>query len=800
MMIIAIDGPAGVGKSTVARCIAERLHLPHVNSGDLYRAVTYLAIMAQYLSPLREEAIILLARDLTCRIVEGVLDIDGIPSLSELHTDQVDRWVAQVSSLPEVRNHVTEKLRTLVRESGGVVEGRDIGTVVFPDTPYKFFLDATPEERARRRFLQGTSSLPYEELVKEIRRRDEIDRNKPLGALKQAPGAVYIDTSDLTSEAVCEKVIQIIRQISENRSRTDMMNHQNSTLDPQMNTSPDPSVPEQEELQEIYLKTLEEVEEGSLVEGTVIEINKDYVYLDVGYKSEGQVPISDFDTLPKVGDTVPVVILRKETADGHILVSKKKADQRLFWKTLKDAFQEKKPIEGKIVREIKGGFEVDLGHGFSGFLPRSQTDIERVEDVSPYIGLETRFLIERLFSNRKVNIVLSRRRWLEEERERKRTEFFETRKEGDIVEGVVKSFAPFGAFIDLGGFDGLLHLQDMSWGRAVRPKDYVKKGEKVRVKIIKMDREQQKVNLSLKALKEDPWTHFEERYHRGDVVEGVVTKLMPFGAFVEIEEGIEGLVHISEMSWVKTIEHPKEVLKRGAKIQAKILDYDIQERRLSLGIRQLQENPWETLHERYPVGMRLTRPITQVFPHGAVVELEEGIEAFLPAENISWTERVEDVTTLFQPGQEIEFCITRIDKRRRRIQIGIKQLSEDPWKALAKAFPEGSEIETKVLRKEPQGIVVEVQGGIEGFIPNRQLCDPAVESPETVRDRLKEGDTIRALVLELKPSKRRLILSIREKEKKEQERELSKYLHEGEGETTFSIADLLSSGQEDESE
>ena len=300
-----------------------------------------------------------------------------------------------------------------------------------------------------------------------------------------------------------------------------------------------------QELQRQFLDQLDELEEGQLVEGTVIQISGDEVFIDIGYKAEGRISLDEFETAPGVGDTVEVVLLRKDIRNGGVAVSKRKADEKRFWKELKDAFQERQPVTGKVVKAIKGGFEVRLHGNVRGFNPISKMDIRRVEDPEEYIGLEDKFFVERIYSENRVNIVLSRRAWLEQETEKNRNAFFEQVQIGDEVEGVVKSFTSFGAFIDLGGFDGLLHINDMSWGHVTRPKDYVKKGETVRLKVIKMDSEEKKINLSLRHMTPDPWETFEDRYAVDQVVKGTVTKLTDFGAFVEIEEGIEGLVHIT---------------------------------------------------------------------------------------------------------------------------------------------------------------------------------------------------------------------------------------------------------------
>ncbi|MCK4514117.1 MAG: S1 RNA-binding domain-containing protein, partial [Spirochaetaceae bacterium] len=363
-----------------------------------------------------------------------------------------------------------------------------------------------------------------------------------------------------------------------------------------------------------------DLEVGQLVQGTVIQTGPETVFVDIGYKSEGRVATEEFDEPPKVGDTVDVVLLNKETATGGVTVSKRKADEKRLWKELKDAFAERKPVSGTIARAIKGGFEIELGLKVRAFNPISKIDVRRVDNPEEYVGMKTEFYVERVYSESRVNIVLSRRAWLEEEAAHKKQQFFEHVEIGDVVEGAVKSFTSFGAFVDLGGFDGLLHINDMSWGHVTRPKDYVKRGQKLALKVIRMDHDNQKINLSLKHLTEDPWNHFEDKYAADQVVKGRVTKLTDFGAFIELEEGIEGLAHISELSWVKRISHPKELLNIGDDVETKILDYDVAAGRVSLGLKQVLPNPWSSIAESYPEGMRLTRTVKKLTNAGAFVE------------------------------------------------------------------------------------------------------------------------------------------------------------------------------------
>ncbi len=544
-------------------------------------------------------------------------------------------------------------------------------------------------------------------------------------------------------------------------------------------------------LEEQYFKTLQGLEEGQMINGTVVQIGPDNVFVDVGYKSEGKIPIGEFKTLPKIGEQVAVVLVRKESRDGSIAVSKAKADEKIFWRNLRKAHAEKQPVEGRIVAQIKGGYSVDLGGGVSGFLPLSKTDVYRVNNVEEYIGLESKFALERLFSNGKVNIVLSRRAWLEEEYKRRREEFFAKTQIGDEVEGKVKSFTSFGAFVDLGGFDGLLHINDMSWGHVNTPKEKVNLGDTIRLKVINLDPENQRINLSLKHFTEDPWNRFEEKYQSGDVVHGKVTKLTDFGAFIELEEGIEGLAHISEFSWVKRVRHPREVLHVGDSVDVKILEYDVTQGKVSLGLKQVHANPWSDIDSRFPVGMRIRRKVKNLAAFGAFFEIEEGIDGLLHLDDFSWTKHLKHPSEALKEGDEVEVMVIGIDKEAQRIRLGLKQLDEDPWKSLQKAFPRGSVIEGTVTRTADFGVFVKVQGDIEGLIANKSLYDSRNETLEEVLASLKPGDPIKAVVIEVNPSRQKLALSRVDLVRRTHEEELSKYLHSEGASDKVTLGDLL---------
>jgi small subunit ribosomal protein S1 len=547
----------------------------------------------------------------------------------------------------------------------------------------------------------------------------------------------------------------------------------------------------QEELQEQYLKSLDELEVGQLVDGRIVEVGTEQVFIDVGYKSEGKIPVGEFDETPQIGDTVSVVLLNKETTNGEVVVSKKKADEKVFWKNLRKAFQDHEAVDGVVDKSIKGGFEILLGHGVRGFNPISKMDLHRVEEPEEYVGLKSKYYIDRLYSDNRINIVLSRRAWLEEEVEKKRGEFFEHVKIGDVIEGIVKSFTSFGAFIDLGGFDGLLHINDMSWGHVTRPKDFVKKGIRVQLKVIRMDAEEKKINLSLKHMTEDPWNRFEDTYQVDQVVKGTVTKLTDFGAFIELQEGIEGLAHISELSWVKRISHPKEVLQVGDEVETKILAYDIPNGKVSLGLKQVLPNPWENMELKYPVGTRLKRPVKKITNSGAFVELDEGIDGFLHVDDISWTKKFKHPSAALEEGSEVECMVIHVDPETHNIRLGVKQLEDDPWESLRKAYPERSIIEGEITNITDFGVFVRVPGGIEGLIGKAGFSDPRIEPYENAVKKYKVGNTIRAVVNEISPSRQRLSLSLRDLERKVQAEELKKYIQDDEGEATFTIGDYL---------
>jgi small subunit ribosomal protein S1 len=553
----------------------------------------------------------------------------------------------------------------------------------------------------------------------------------------------------------------------------------------------------QDMLQEEYLKSLDGIEDGQLVTGTVVQVNNENVFVDVGYKSEGTVPRDEFTTVPEIGDEVRVVIVNKEGKGGQIIVSKKRADFKERTDELKVAAENRAPVLGRFEKVIKGGFEIDLGGDYKGFCPLSKADVVRVEDPETMVGVTDYFIIDKFHGGTKLKSVVNRREYLDQKIKENKEKFFSTVQIGDVVEGVVKSFTSFGAFIDLGGFDGLLHINDMSWGHVTRPKDFVKKGQVVQLRLINIDPETQKINLSLKHMQEDPWTTFEHKYNVGDTIKAAVTKITTFGAFIEIEPGIEGLAHISELSWTKRINNPKEMLEVGDVVEAKVLGYDLDKKRVSLGLKQLEENPWDTIIERYPVGMTLSKPVVKITNSGAFINLEEGIDGFLHIDDISWTKKVKNMGSFCNEGDVIDVVVIRVEAENRRIRLGVKQLEGNPWHTLRHDYPKFSTISGVVTNVTDFGVFVKVMGDIEGLISKYNLVGPDEEYTDEVLKKFNVGDPITAMVVECNPSTQKLSLSIKEMVKRSQQSEIAKYIQEDSDSDTYSLADLMRYKDED---
>lgn len=506
-----------------------------------------------------------------------------------------------------------------------------------------------------------------------------------------------------------------------------------------------------------YMETISDIGQHQIVTGRVIGQNEKEIIMDIGFKSEGIIPRSDFvdEETPSIGDVLDVYLERMEDSSGQTILSKEKADWMKRWNKIVEVFGNKETLKGKIVRRIKGGMVVDLD-GIQAFLPGSQIDVRRVQDFDQYLGQEMEFRIVKLNRVRK-NIVLSRKALLEDTLREQREALFKEIEVGQIVEGRVKNITDFGVFVDLGGVDGLLHITDLSWGRVNHPSDMVELGDKLNVKIIDVDRERQRISLGLKQLTPHPWENISQKYPVGTKVTGKVVSLTNYGAFVEIEKGVEGLVHVSEMSWTRNIRHPSEIVQLGDTVEAEVLSVDEEERKIALGFKQLQPDPWDGVETRYPVGSLHRGTVRNLTQFGAFVELEEGIDGLVHISDMSWTKVIRHPKEVVQKGEEVEVRVLDVSHSSRRIALGLKQAMEDPWPAITEHFEAGKTFTGKVIRTLDKGIIVQLEMDVEGIIPSRSL--PRKNRHE-ILEQFQPGVPVTAEVVRVEPEEKKVVMKL----------------------------------------
>lgn len=526
----------------------------------------------------------------------------------------------------------------------------------------------------------------------------------------------------------------------------------------------------------LYEESLKSVEEGSVVKGRVLRISKEGVMVDIGYKSEGIVPAHEFlpgeiDEL-QPGDEINVFLEEREDNDGNVVLSKDKADKIKIWEEIARAYDNNETVEGKVVAKIKGGLTVDI-NGVKAFLPGSQIDLRPVRNLDSLSGQTLRMRILKM-NQKRGNIVLSRRVLLEEERGKKKSDTLSTLKEGMVVKGTVKNITEYGAFIDLGGIDGLLYITDMSWGRISHPSELLMVGDKIETVVLKFDRETERVSLGLKQKGADPWTMVEEKYAVGSRIKGKVVSLTEYGAFVQLEEGVEGLVHVSEMSWTQKVKHPSKVVEVGDLIEAIVLNVDRSSRRISLGMKQVESNPWEGIADRYPVGMKVEGKVRNLTEFGAFVGLEDGIDGLIHISDMSWTKHLKHPSELLKKGQKVDAVVLAVDKDKERISLGLKQAEQDPWESdIPSRYRVNENVSGTVVKVTDFGVFVELDEGVEGLIHISELAkDPAKKIEETVNI----GDPITARIIKVDTAERKIGLSVRAQNKGSERDELDDYL------------------------
>ena len=504
-------------------------------------------------------------------------------------------------------------------------------------------------------------------------------------------------------------------------------------------------------------KAIRDYKEGSIVKGTILEIRPREVLVDIGYKSEGAIAAHEFDDIAdlEVSDEVEVLICRLENDEGMVILSKERAAAKQNWEKIVKVFDEGGLIKGKVKAVVKGGLLVNVG--VEAFLPGSQIDVIPPKDLTQFVGNTYDFKIVKLNDDRR-NVVLSRREIIEAERSEKRGSFMASKKPGDVVKGVVKNITDFGAFVDLDGMDGLLHITDITWGRLNHPSEVLKVGMELDVVILEINKDKERVSLGLKQNLKNPWDKIEERFAVGAKVKGKVTNLMPYGAFIELEEGVEGLIHVSELSWTKRIARPSDVLVMGQEIEAIVLGVNKDEQKISLGVRQLDTNPWDEMEHKYPIGKTVKGTVRNMTAYGAFVELEEGVDGMVHVSDMSWTRKINHPSEMLKKGDEVEAVVIDIDKNAQRISLGMKQMEDDPWKDIEQRFKIGDKVKGKVGKIAAFGAFVELDGGIDGLVHISQISEDRIEK---VKDVLKVGQELEARVIKVDKAERRIGLSIK---------------------------------------
>ena len=518
--------------------------------------------------------------------------------------------------------------------------------------------------------------------------------------------------------------------------------------------------PAQDSFEKLYLESLSNEKQykvGEIVPGKVIKVGKDFVTIDIGFKSEGQIPVSEFRGVDgKIGiaegDQLDVFLENTENENGLVMLSKEKADKLRIWDEIAVACQNGDVIEGRVVERVKGGLSVDIG--VKAFLPGSQIDLNPIRDLDSFVGNTYQFKIIK-FNKIRGNIVLSRRALLEKEKQVLREKTMEVLEEGSTLEGTVKNLTDYGAFIDLGGIDGLLHITDISWKRINHPNEILKLGQPVQVKVLKFDKEKQRVSLGMKQISDDPWVEADLKYAKNSTVSGKVVNLTDYGAFLEIEEGIEGLIHISEMSWTKRVKHPSAILKLGDKVDAMVLEMDKENRRMSLGLKQTQPNPWDELVKKYPEGSKVSGTVRNITDFGVFIEVEKDIDGLIHVSDLSWSSKSKNPHDLYKKGDTVEAVVLNVDPSAEKFSLGIKQLGGDPWKEIAATYPVGSSVDGEVVKITDFGLFVQISPDVEGLIHRSELD---VENPA---EKYKTGDKVNATVISVDPQDHKISLSMK---------------------------------------
>ena len=775
--IITIDGPSGAGKSTVAKLIADKLGFKYLDTGAMYRAVTLYMIENQVDIKNEEEVINALNKlnigfDSNYRIYLDSQDIT-----EDIRKEKVVKFVSEVSAISSVRRKMVDLQRDIAKEGNYILDGRDAGSVVFPNADYKFYLEASLEERAKRRYKEELSKevdISFEAVKESIKKRDKYDSNRKDSPLVVPENAIIIDTTNMTIDEVAEEITDIFlnkKTISIFYINSDNLRNREGIME-------DNNLSNEQERNE-FLKAVEEFGEGdnnnsykvgNIVKGKIEKFDDSDVFINLNYKVEGKINRSEFEREPYIGEELEALIDSVDNDNGYFILSKAKLDKRRAQFVIEDAIKNNKSVKGIVKEVIKGGFNISI-MGYQAFCPFSQIEINKGIKDEEHIGKEYDF---KIIKKKGKDIVVSRRAYQEEKQNSNIETFLNNLKEGDIINGKVKNIERYGAFIGITeGLDGFLYRENMSWAKIINPKDIITRGEERAFKVLSIDREKHRVDLGLKQLENDSWVQFIEEYHVGDIIKGEVTNIKKFGAFVKVYDDVEGLIHISDLSWNSHVNSPSDFVKKGAYLECKILAIDVPERKLTLGLKQAQENPWDTVSRDFPVKSIVKCKPKRILKNFAVFELPNGLEGICDIGDFDWINSIVNIKDYIKENEDIDMVILSIDRDKQRIRLSHKHLKESPWRVFEKEHPVGSVVDGIVKAIVESGAVVSLENNLEGFMHISQIDLPKGANLE---EALKVGETYPFVVREVNQGKHRISLSRKDYMEAQTKKETQNYI------------------------
>lgn len=775
--IITIDGPSGAGKSTVAKLIADKLGFKYLDTGAMYRAVTLYMIENQVDIKNEEEVINALNKlnigfDSNYRIYLDSQDIT-----EDIRKEKVVKFVSEVSAISSVRQKMVDLQRDIAKEGNYILDGRDAGSVVFPNADYKFYLDASLEERAKRRYKEELSKevdISFEAVKESIKKRDKYDSNRKDSPLVVPENAIIIDTTNMTIDEVAEEITDIFL----NKKTISIFDINSDNLRNREGIMEDNNLSNEQERNE-FLKAVEEFGEGdnnnsykvgNIVKGKIEKFDDSDVFINLNYKVEGKINRSEFEREPYIGEELEALIDSVDNDNGYFILSKAKLDKRRAQFVIEDAIKNDKSVKGIVKEVIKGGFNISI-MGYQAFCPFSQIEINKGIKDEEHIGKEYDF---RIIKKKGKDIVVSRRAYQEEKQNSNIETFLNNLKEGDIINGKVKNIERYGAFIGITeGLDGFLYRENMSWAKIINPKDIITRGEERAFKVLSIDREKHRVDLGLKQLENDSWVQFIEEYHVGDIIKGEVTNIKKFGAFVKVYDDVEGLIHISDLSWNSHVNSPSDFVKKGAYLECKILAIDVPERKLTLGLKQAQENPWDTVSRDFPVKSIAKCKPKRILKNFAVFELPNGLEGICDIGDFDWINSIVNIKDYIKENEDIDMVILSIDRDKQRIKLSHKHLKESPWRVFEKEHPVGSVVDGIVKAIVESGAVVSLENNLEGFMHISQIDLPKGANLE---EALKVGETYPFVVREVNQGKHRISLSRKDYMEAQTKKETQNYI------------------------